>query len=231
MKTSNEPQDRHHRRGLRRRRRGQGAQPARRRRQRLRAGDPDPGGRRRHRAAPVDHGPVPPVGHLRRDRAGELAERLLRDPHAPTGDPIAKEPWPELDAYGQTHDPPHPPRRLHRRPARRAARGHGAARPQAGDHRGPAATTRPSDLRQRRDGRGRPRDRRRRHPVDGAPAAVQRQGAGVRRRARLPRGHFRRRRPRHGDRRQPADVHRPGHEGLPAAAAPPRRSCRSTSPP
>ena len=56
----------------------------------------------------------------------------------------------------------------------------------------------------------------------GARAAVQRQGAGVLRRARLPRGDLRRRRLRHGRRRQPADVHRPGHEGLPAAAAPPQ---------
>ena len=88
--------------------------------------------------------------------------------------------------------------------------------------RGPRRRAHRPDLHQRRDRRGRPRHRRRRHQVDRAPAAVQRPGAGVRRRARLPRGRRRRRRPRPGRRRQPAHVHRPRHEGLPAAAAPPR---------
>ena len=82
--------------------------------------------------------------------------------------------------------PHHPPRRLHRRPARRAPRGHGAPRPQAGDHRG---QRRPldADLRQRRDCRGRPR---RSAPTASArrcASSCSRQGPGVLRRACLPR--------------------------------------------
>jgi choline dehydrogenase-like flavoprotein len=157
-------------------------------------------------------------GHFRRNRQGELAERLLRNPHR------------HRRAHHEGHlarvrrreaDLPHPPRRLHRGPARRAPRGHGAARPQAGDHRGQGWPLRPR-LHQRADRRGRSGGRCRRHQVSGARAAVQQQGPRILRRARLPRGDLRRRRPRHGGGRQPADVHGQGHQGLPAAAAPPQ---------
>ena len=59
-----------------------------------------------------------------------------------TGDPICKEAWPGIDDYGDDHDPPDPPRRLHRRPRSACSpQGMVQARPQAGDRRGPAATT------------------------------------------------------------------------------------------
>ena len=114
-----------------------------------------------------------------------------------TGDPIM--PRTRGRAWTTTRcrpHPPDPPRRLHRRPARRAARGHGAAsatswRPSRTTATTPSLTFANGETVDRRPG-----DRRRRHQVDGPPAAVQRPGAGVRRRARLPRGHPRRRRPR-----------------------------------
>ena len=111
-------------RRVRRRRRGQGPEPARRQRHRLRAGRPDPRGRRRHRPASVHDGPVQPLGHRRRHQGRQLASDASRS-SPPRTDPIAREEWPEKTDYGET-TPPDPPRRLHRGAGRRAPRGHGA---------------------------------------------------------------------------------------------------------
>ena len=96
-----------------------------------------------------------------------------------TGDPIMKEAWPGIDDFDvetKTH-------LIHRGDFIDALlsvlpEGMVQRRPQAGDRRGQGRPLRPH-LRQRRDRRGRPGRRCRRHQVGGAPAAVQRPGAGV----------------------------------------------------
>ena len=68
---------------------------------------------------------------------GELAERLLRDPHRHRRPDHEGRVAGHRRLRGADEHPPHPPRRLHRGPRRRAPRGHGAPRPQARDGRGP----------------------------------------------------------------------------------------------
>ncbi len=136
-----------------------------------------------------------------------------------------------METTRSTTHPLHPPRRLHRRAPRRAARGHGASWATSstsiddhGDHATVTfanGTTVTADLVVGADG----------ITLAGARAAVQRQAARLRRRARLPRRHRRR--------RQPTAWSSTATCGCTSATA--RRStscrcstaarCRSTSPP
>ena len=134
--------------------------------------EPDPRGRRRHRPAPLDDGPVPPVGHLRRDQGRELGQRLLRDPHRHR---TTRSPGRSGRRRTTTARPTH---LIHRGDFIEALvgvlpDGHGQARPQARDASTTTATGSVLTFANGETADRRPGHRRRRHQVGGARAAVQ----------------------------------------------------------